>query len=79
MQRGFSHVKVYPAGIRFYRQTHADKEEMYEAENGTQAGSLAEQRGVVASEPNRRKISIDNFTKYTFHFITKIIISYRDN
>ena len=59
MQRGFSHVKVYPAGIRFYRQTHADKEEMYEAENGTQAGSLAEQRGVVASEPNRRKISIN--------------------
>ncbi|MDD5953469.1 MAG: FAD-dependent oxidoreductase [Oscillospiraceae bacterium] len=55
MQNGFSHVKVYPAGIRFYRETHPEKEETADVP----VNDLPEEQPAGKEETTMKKISID--------------------
>lgn len=55
MQKGIHNVKVYPAGIRFYRETHPEKEESTDAP----VNIVLEKQSIDKGESKMKQISID--------------------
>ena len=55
MQKGIHSVKVYPAGIRFYRETHPEKEESTDAP----VNIVLEKQSIDKGESKMKQISID--------------------
>ncbi len=55
MQNGFGDVEVYPSGVRFYRETHPEKEEPVKAPDNVKSENLS----IKAKEAPMKKVSID--------------------